>query len=152
MEMSQLVLVRAIIRREKLSDVLQGLVAASFTGATVIEASGMGGEGGVVNIRGRSYGVLIPRVIVEVAVPAEAAPKVIDIIMSKAMTGRVGDGRIFVLPLIEIIRIRTGERGIAGHEGEGIGGVPDREKPHSQGAAAQPDDAPSRHSPHGNPV
>lgn len=113
MGMSQLVLVRAIIRRERLSDVLQALVAAGFTGATVIEAKGMGGEGGVVNIRGRNYEVLIPRVIVEVAVSAEAAQKVIDIIASKAKTGHVGDGRIFVLPLIETVRIRTGERGIA---------------------------------------
>lgn len=111
--MTSLVLVRSIIRREKLSDVLQALVAAGFTGATVVEASGMGGEGGVVDIRGRNYEVLIPRVIVEVVVPAEAAQKVIDIITSKARTGHVGDGRIFVLPLIDAIRIRTGERGVA---------------------------------------
>ncbi|MFB6489703.1 MAG: P-II family nitrogen regulator [Thermoproteus sp. AZ2] len=111
--MTPLVLIRAIIRREKLSDVLQALVAAGFTGATAIEASGMGGEGGVVDIRGRSYEVLIPRVVVEVVVPAEAAQKVIDIITSKAKTGHVGDGRIFVLPLIDAIRIRTGERGVA---------------------------------------
>jgi len=104
-----LVLVRAVIRREKLLKVLKDLQDSGFTGATVYEARGMGGEGGIVEVRNRLIDALVPRVVIEVAVDSESVDRVIKVIMSSAKTGEVGDGRIFLLPLIDSIRIRTGE-------------------------------------------
>ncbi|MBP1449281.1 MAG: P-II family nitrogen regulator [Thermoproteus sp.] len=108
-----MVLVRAVIRREKLGDVIRALVSAGFTGATVINnAGGIGGEGGVMEVKGRSYEILIPRVVVEVATTADKAKMVVEIISASAKTGHVGDGRIFILPLLDSVRVRTGESGV----------------------------------------
>ncbi len=104
-----LVMVRAVIREDKLMDVLTALVSHGFTGATVYRAQGMGGEGGVVSIRGSARPVLIPRTVVEVVTDEKRAEEVTKIIMSAAKTGEVGDGRIFVIPMSAAIRIRTGE-------------------------------------------
>ncbi len=104
------VLVKAVIRRERLPHVLAALKGAGYIGATVYKAEGMGGEGGVIELEGGPVEALIPRVVVEVAVPAEEAQKVMDIIREHSRTGHVGDGRIFVIPLLEVIRIRTGEK------------------------------------------
>ncbi|AEA12395.1 MAG: P-II family nitrogen regulator [Thermoproteus sp.] len=104
-------LVRAVIREDKVNDVLEALVAAGFTGATVYrDVGGMGGESGVVKIRGRRYEALLPRIVVEVVAEDEEVEKLIGVIMSSARTGRLGDGRIFVLPVLEAWRIRNGEK------------------------------------------
>ncbi len=104
-------LVKAVIREERLNAVLEALVAAGFAGATVYkDVGGMGGESGIVKIRGRSYEALLPRVVVEVIVADEEVDKVISVIMSSARTGRIGDGRIFILPVLDALRIRDGER------------------------------------------
>lgn len=94
-------------------DVIRALLSAGFTGATVInDAGGIGGEGGVMEVKGRSYEILIPRVVVEVATTADKARRVVEIISASAKTGHVGDGRIFVLPLLDSVRARTGESGV----------------------------------------
>jgi len=104
-------LVKAVVREDKINDVLEALVAAGFTGATVYrDAGGMGGESGVVKIRGRSYEALLPRAVIEVVVADEEVDRLIAVIMSSARTGRLGDGRIFVLPVLDALRIRNGER------------------------------------------
>lgn len=106
-----LYLVRAVIREEKLEEVLKGLIDSGFTGATVFrEVGGMGGEGGVVKIGNRFYEALIPRVVVEVVVGPGDVDKVVALITEKARTGRVGDGRIFIIPVADAVRIRTGEK------------------------------------------
>ena len=104
-----LVLVRAVIREEKLSDVLKALVDKGYQGATVYRVMGMGGEGGVVKIEERLHPVLIPRVVVEVIADEKETGEMIKIITESARTGKVGDGRIFVIPTSKTVRIRTGE-------------------------------------------
>ncbi|ACB39468.1 P-II family nitrogen regulator [Pyrobaculum neutrophilum] len=104
-------LVRAVIREDKLVDVLDALVRAGYTGATVFrDVGGMGGESGVVKIRGRTYEALLPRAVVEVAVEDGEVEKVVKTIMEAARTGHVGDGRIFVLGVEGAWRIRSGEK------------------------------------------
>ncbi|NYR14471.1 P-II family nitrogen regulator [Pyrobaculum arsenaticum] len=104
-----MVMVKAVIREDKLMNVLAALIANGFTGATAYRVQGMGGEGGVASIRGSVRPVLVPRVVVEVVINEEQTEKVIRIITETARTGEVGDGRIFVIPISAAIRIRTGE-------------------------------------------
>ncbi|CCC81919.1 P-II family nitrogen regulator [Thermoproteus tenax] len=104
-------LVRAVIREDKVADVIDALVKEGFTGATVYrDVGGMGGESGAITIRGRKYEALLPRAVVEVAVEDDKAEKVVKVIMEAARTGHLGDGRIFVIPVLEAWRIRNGER------------------------------------------
>ncbi len=104
-------LVRAVIREDKVADVIAAMLEAGFAGATVYkEVGGMGGESGVVKIGGRMYEALLPRAVVEVAVEDDQVEKLIAVITAAARTGHVGDGRIFVLPVLEAWRIRNGER------------------------------------------
>ena len=106
----RLVMVRAVIRREKLDEVLAELSKAGYTGVTVYPAEGAGGEGGVVMVKGKPARVLIPRAVLEIVVEEAKAEEVMKIIMSSARTGSVGDGRIFVIPVLTAYRIRTGEQ------------------------------------------
>lgn len=106
-------LIRAVIRREKTAEVLKALSSRGYRGATVYDARGMGGEGGVVELNGgRIAEALIPRSIVEVAVDSSRVDDVIKIILEASRTGEIGDGRIFVIPMSMSIRIRTGEKTI----------------------------------------
>jgi len=106
----RLYMVKAIVRIEKVPEILRSLVEEGFRGATVYRAEGMGGEGGVIIVRGKPFEALIPRAVIEVAVEGEDdVERVIRIITSTARTGRVGDGRIYVIPINRTIRIRTGE-------------------------------------------
>ncbi|MEL9991269.1 MAG: P-II family nitrogen regulator [Thermoproteus sp.] len=104
-----LVMVRAIIREDRLAEVLKALVEAGFVGATVYTARGMGGEGGVVEVGGRHVPVLLPRAVVEVVTDEKEADRAVEAIMKSARTGAVGDGRIFVYRVDKAIRIRTSE-------------------------------------------
>ena len=106
----RLVMVRAVIRREKLDDVLAELSRAGYMGVTVYSAEGAGEEGGVVMVKGRPVRVLIPRAVLEIVVDEAKAEEVVKIVMSSARTGSVGDGRIFVIPVVAAYRIRTGEK------------------------------------------
>ena len=106
-------LIIAIIKPFKLEEVKEALAAAGIEGMTVTEVKGFGRQKGHTEIyRGSEYTVdFLPKVKLEVAVADEIAGKAIDAIAKAAKTGKIGDGKIFVVPLDEVIRIRTDERG-----------------------------------------
>src|SRR5512146_3003636 len=103
----------AIIKPFKIEDVKKALNEVGVTGRTVLEVEGVGREMGHTEIyRGAEYIVdCLPKVKVEVAVPAESVPAVVERILTAARTGKIGDGKIFVYDLEEVVRIRTSERG-----------------------------------------
>jgi nitrogen regulatory protein P-II 2 len=104
-------IVMAIIKPFKLDEVRDALTAIGVQGLTVTEVKGYGRQKGHTEIyRGAEYAVsFLPKVKIEVAVPAAQADKVIEAITSAAKTGQIGDGKIFVLDLDHALRIRTGE-------------------------------------------
>ena len=106
-------LIIAIIKPFKLDEVKEALSAAGIEGMTVTEVKGFGRQKGHTEIyRGSEYTVdFLPKVKIEVAVSDEVAPKAINAIVASAKTGKIGDGKVFVLPLEQVIRIRTDERG-----------------------------------------
>ena len=106
-------LIIAIIKPFKLEEVKTALSEVGIEGMTVTEVKGFGRQKGHTEIyRGSEYTVdFLPKVKIEVAVPDAAAAKAIDAIASSARTGKIGDGKIFVMPLDEVVRIRTDERG-----------------------------------------
>jgi nitrogen regulatory protein P-II 1 len=105
--------VEAIIKPFKLDEVKEGLSAIGVQGLTVSEVKGFGRQKGHTELyRGAEYVVdFLPKVKLEVIVRDEQVAEVIDAIEKAARTGRIGDGKIFVVPIEEVIRIRTGERG-----------------------------------------
>jgi nitrogen regulatory protein P-II 1 len=108
-------LIIAIIKPFKLEEVKAALAEVGVEGMTVTEVKGFGRQKGHTEIyRGSEYTVdFLPKVKVEVAVADEAAAKAINAIVASAKTGKIGDGKVFVLPLEEVVRIRTDERGEA---------------------------------------
>jgi nitrogen regulatory protein P-II 1 len=106
-------LIVAIIKPFKLEEVKEALAAAGIEGMTVTEVKGFGRQKGHTEIyRGSEYTVdFLPKVKIEVAVADEVAGKAIEAIAKAAKTGKIGDGKIFVVPLEEVVRIRTDERG-----------------------------------------
>ncbi len=106
-------LITAIIKPFKLEEVKSALAEVGVEGMTVTEVKGFGRQKGHTEIyRGSEYTVdFLPKVKLEIAVTDEIVPKAIDAIVASARTGKIGDGKIFVSPLEEIIRIRTDERG-----------------------------------------
>jgi len=107
--------VEAIIKPFKLDEVKEALHALGVQGMTVTEVKGFGRQKGHTELyRGAEYVVdFLPKIKLEVVVSDEAVDGVVDAIVQAANTGRIGDGKIFILPLGEVIRIRTGERGAA---------------------------------------
>ena len=105
--------IEAIIKPFKLDEVKEALNGLGIQGMTVTEVKGFGRQKGHTELyRGAEYVVdFLPKVKIEVAVAEEMVSKVIDTITNAARTGKIGDGKIFVLPIEETIRIRTGERG-----------------------------------------
>jgi nitrogen regulatory protein P-II 2 len=106
-------LVNAIIKPFRLDDVRAALSDIGVTGLTVYEVKGFGRQKGHTELyRGAEYVVdYIPKVKIEIAVEDEQVDLVIDAIIEAAKTGKIGDGKIFVLPLENVIRVRTGESG-----------------------------------------
>lgn len=106
-------LVISIIKPFKLEEVKEALSALGIEGMTVTEVKGFGRQKGHTEIyRGSEYTVdFLPKVKIEVAVDDDLADKVVQTVVATAKTGKIGDGKIFVLPLEEIVRIRTGETG-----------------------------------------
>ncbi len=106
-------LVRAIIKPFKLEGVREALVGVGVLGMTAIEARGFGRQKGHTELyRGAEYVVdFLPKVQIEVVVLDERVDAVVAAIAHSAFTGKIGDGKIFVIPVDEAIRIRTGERG-----------------------------------------
>ena len=105
--------IEAIIKPFKLEEVKDALIKIGIGGMTVSEVKGFGQQKGETEIyRGTEYVVdFLPKIKIEVIVKDEDAEKVIETIANTARTGRVGDGKIFVIPVEDVIRIRTGERG-----------------------------------------
>ena len=105
--------VEAIIKPFKLDEVKEALGEIGVQGMTVTEVKGFGRTGGKREVyRGSAYVVdFVPKVKVEVVVPDELLPSLIEAVENAAKTGRIGDGKIFVSPIEEAVRIRTGERG-----------------------------------------
>jgi nitrogen regulatory protein P-II 1 len=105
--------IEAIVRHFKLEDIKNALSEQGVQGMTITEVRGFGRQKGHTEMyRGTEYEVdLVPKVKVEVVVPAENCQNVLETIMRSAQTGQVGDGKIFVTDLAETIRIRTGESG-----------------------------------------
>jgi nitrogen regulatory protein P-II 1 len=106
-------LVTAIIKPFKLDDVKTALEAYGVQGMTVSEASGYGRQRGHTEVyRGAEYTVdLVPKVRLEVLVEDSDAEPVVDTIVRAAQTGRIGDGKVWVVPVDSVARVRTGERG-----------------------------------------
>ncbi len=108
-------LIIAIIKPFKVEDVKAALTAIEVEGMTVTEVKGFGRQKGHTEIyRGSEYTVdFLPKVKLEIAVSDEILDKVVSTIAKAAKTGKIGDGKIFILPLEEVLRIRTDERGDA---------------------------------------
>ncbi len=106
-------LVSAVIKPFKLDDVREALSDVGVAGITVTEVKGFGRQKGHTELyRGAEYVVdFLPKVKLEVAVTDDLVDQVLEAIQTSARTGKIGDGKIFVTPLEEIIRIRTGETG-----------------------------------------
>lgn len=106
-------LITAIIKPFKLEDVKSALESVGIHGLTVSEASGFGRQRGHTEVyRGAEYTVdLVPKVRVEVLVDDSAAETVLTTIVGAAQTGRIGDGKVWMVPVEAVVRVRTGERG-----------------------------------------
>ena len=105
--------IEAIIKPFKLDDVKAALGQIGVEGLTVTEVKGFGRQKGHTELyRGAEYVVdFLPKLKLEIVIEADKAEQVIEAIVGAANTGKIGDGKIFVLPLEEAVRIRTGERG-----------------------------------------
>lgn len=107
--------IEAVIRHHKLDEIKSLLVSQGFHGMTVTEVRGFGRQKGQQETyRGAEYKIdFVPKLKLELVIPADARDKVIGTILKAAQTGQIGDGKIFVTPVADAIRIRTGETGIA---------------------------------------
>ena len=105
--------VEAIIRPDKFSDVKQALDSIGIKGITISEVRGHGTQGGLKQQwRGVQYVVdLLPKIRLETVVNDEDVSKVLDAIVGAARTGEIGDGKIFVIPVEDAVRVRTGDKG-----------------------------------------
>ena len=104
--------IEAVIKPFKLDDVREALTEIGISGMTVSEVKGFGRQKGHTEIyHGAEYAVdFLPKVKVELVLADEDVERALDIIVETARSGKIGDGKIFVLPVEEVIRIRTGER------------------------------------------
>jgi len=106
-------IVEAIVKPFKLDEIKDALTKVGIQGMTVEEVKGFGRQKGHTELyRGAEYSVdFLPKVRIQVLVPDEKAAQVVEAIVQGARTGKIGDGKIFVTPVEEVIRIRTGEKG-----------------------------------------
>jgi len=105
--------IEAIIKPFKLEEVKKALNDINIEGMTVTEVKGFGRQKGHTELyRGAEYTVdFLPKIKIEVVTTDEMTPRVVEAIVSSAKTGKIGDGKIFVLPVEDVVRIRTGESG-----------------------------------------
>jgi nitrogen regulatory protein P-II 1 len=106
-------MIEAIIREEKLEGVKQALEELGYFGLTLTEVSGRGRQGGLaLQWRVGEYKVdLLPKVKIEVVVLDEDVPRVLNAVTNRARTGEIGDGKLFVMPVENAVRVRTGDAG-----------------------------------------
>ena len=104
-------LVTAVIKPHKWEDVREALASAGVSGMTVMEATGHGHQKGHTEVyRGAEYAVtLVPKIRLEVVVDDADADSVVDVIAKAAHTGKIGDGKVWVVPVDSVVRVRTGE-------------------------------------------
>ncbi len=107
-------MISAIIKPFKLDEVREALADIGATGVTVTEVKGFGRQKGHTELyRGAEYVVdFLPKLRVDIVLPASMVEAAIDAIIKAAYTGKIGDGKIFVMPVEQVVRIRTGESGI----------------------------------------
>jgi nitrogen regulatory protein P-II 1 len=108
--------IEAIIRPEKLNDVKDALEQAGFLGLNIVHVTGRGAQKGIVHggRGGETYTVdMLPKLKIEVVVKDAQAQVVVDTILKTARTGNIGDGKIFIIPVEDAVRVRTEERGEA---------------------------------------
>jgi nitrogen regulatory protein P-II 1 len=108
--------IEAIVRPERLEVVKEALAAAGFVGLNIVNVTGRGVQKGIVHAGrgGEEYRVdMLPKAKIELVVSDADTEKAIDVIVETARTGAIGDGKIFVMPVADAIRVRTGERGDA---------------------------------------
>jgi nitrogen regulatory protein PII len=105
--------IEAIIKPFKLEEVKDGLSRLGIKGMTVTDVKGFGRQRGHKEVyRGAEYQVdFVPKVKLEIVLDSKLVPQVLALIQEKARTGKIGDGKIFVIPVEEVVRIRTGETG-----------------------------------------
>ncbi len=106
-------LVTAVIKPFQLDDVKEALKAAGVVGITVSEVRGFGRQGGhSETYRGSEYKIdFVPKVMLEIIIEDEDVTRVVDALVASAVTGEIGDGKVWVTPVEDLVRIRTGERG-----------------------------------------
>ena len=106
-------LVTAIVKPFKVADVRDALGSIGVRGLTVSDAQGYGRQGGHTEVyRGAEYQIdFVPKIRLEVVVTDDMAPNVVDTIVAAARTGKIGDGKVWVLTIDELVRVRTDERG-----------------------------------------
>lgn len=107
-------LVTAIIKPHQLEEVKEALESYGITGMTVSEASGYGRQRGHSEVyRGAEYAVdFVPKIRLEILVEDTDAASAVDVVVAASRTGRIGDGKVWVTPVDEVVRVRTGERGV----------------------------------------
>ncbi len=105
--------IEAIVKPFKLDEVKEALNEIGIQGMTIVEVKGYGRQKGHKEIyRGAEYQVdFIPKIKIEIVLPSDTVDKVVKVIQDAANTGKIGDGKIFVLPVDQAIRVRTGEKG-----------------------------------------
>ncbi len=106
--------IEAIIRPEKIDEVKEALASAGFIGLNVVPVTGRGAQKGIVHVGrgGETYTVdMLPKVKLEAVVQDNEVERAVQAILKAAWTGNIGDGKIFVMPVENAIRVRTGERG-----------------------------------------
>ncbi|MET7299399.1 P-II family nitrogen regulator [Embleya sp. NPDC005575] len=106
-------LITAVIKPHRLDDVKNALQAFGVHGLTVTEASGYGRQRGHTEVyRGAEYQVdLVPKLRIEVVADDEDAEELLDVLVKAARTGKIGDGKAWIVPVDSVVRVRTGERG-----------------------------------------
>ncbi|MEK7338950.1 MAG: P-II family nitrogen regulator [candidate division NC10 bacterium] len=127
--------IEAIIKPFKVDEVKTALAEIGIQGLTISEVKGFGRQKGHTELyRGAEYTIdFLPKVKVEIVVPDAKCDQVVDTIQAAAKTGRIGDGKIFILPCEEAVRIRTGEGGVAAILGRGGGGAGPRDSKEADG-------------------
>ncbi len=106
--------IEAIIRPEKMDDVKNALTEAGYHGMNIVHVTGRGVQRGIIHQGrgGESYTVdMLPKVKVEVVIADDNVDAVVKIIIDAARTGNIGDGKLFIVPVSDAVRVRTGERG-----------------------------------------
>lgn len=105
--------IEAIIKPFKLDEVKEALTKVGIQGMTITEVKGFGRQKGHTELyRGAEYSVdFLPKVKIQILVPDDKAAQVVEAVVNTARTGKIGDGKIFIVPVEEVIRIRTGEKG-----------------------------------------